>query len=109
MNDHPELGSMFKGAHVKQIMSYLTEKAIEFNTGTDRDNVRECMMWGQAECDAIMDAAGLMLSEEEANSAFIAGMTFLQCYQWLGNNDDGNKMQSYKPRPKMHPYLILSI
>ncbi|CAK9045094.1 unnamed protein product, partial [Durusdinium trenchii] len=81
-NNYPELGTAWKAAHVKLALWYITKPARDF--AEERDDpileVGASCSWALLSAIESMDAAGLIMTEEQAVQTHQGLMEHLHCW-----------------------------
>ncbi|CAJ1394202.1 unnamed protein product [Effrenium voratum] len=98
----PTLTGVWKAAHIKVLMWYFTEKAVEFASKTGQAPTLQggaCCIWSLQQAITVMDCADIILEQEDATMARELIMQSLQHWQGLRQS---SRSKRWKLRPKHH-------
>ncbi|CAK9045114.1 Uncharacterized protein SCF082_LOCUS25524, partial [Durusdinium trenchii] len=103
-NNYPELGTAWKAAHVKLALWYITKPACDF--AEERDDpileVGASCSWALLSAIESMDAAGLIMTEEQAVQTHQGLMEHLHCWHATRASCISAAVKRWDVRPKHH-------
>jgi hypothetical protein len=101
---YPELGSVYKAAQVKIMISWAAAFALEHTGDSAEGNLRACCAYYLAEFEHRIDCAGEWMDWEERKAVYDMGHLFLLSYQKLAHLALLSKKTLYKVQPKFHQF-----
>jgi len=96
----PSFGSRFKAAYIRSLIPWVALEAVDqaVKIPSRYANVRCAAVHGLADLLGRLDAAGLVLTEDEAAACYAAGRLHLLSYQYMTFHG----APLYRTRPKWH-------
>ena len=109
-NAYPSMTTRYKGMHVKAVMLWVADIAVERCLSLYHETRAACC-WALVALIHKLDGAGLLLSDAEIAECTRLGLLSLRSYQYLANKCLETETALYKVRPKCHAvhHMILQL